>query len=152
MKLRPLEQFFCDECRDIINSVGDGWLEWKKDDNLKGYGFRIVHAVKASPKRSKGGNCSYQEKKGEVSDLPLDNVAGIDGLIRLLSFLDEKQHEVDLKDPTEIVEIIRRIHVPHYEEARSYIQRAYDEDFIDSTICTEEQLIKIIEKYSEAKI
>ena len=31
MKLKPLQQFICDECQGVIEKVDDGWLEWFDD-------------------------------------------------------------------------------------------------------------------------
>ena len=31
MRLRPLEQFICDECGELIEKLEDGWLEWIDD-------------------------------------------------------------------------------------------------------------------------
>jgi hypothetical protein len=44
---------------------------------------------------------------------------------RLLSFL-----EMNLADPKELAEIVRRIHVPHYEEAGKFLEKALGEGFI----------------------
>lgn len=50
---------------------------------------------------------------------------GPDGLVSLLSFFDYK----DLKDPKEFIEIIRRLHVEYYEEARQYWPVAEEDYF-----------------------
>ena len=50
--IKPLEQFYCDECGQLIKEIRDGWVEWI-DEEVNGkkhsYGFRIVHHNSCSP-------------------------------------------------------------------------------------------------------
>ncbi len=141
MKLKPLQQFICDECRGAIENVDDGWLEWFDDYKNPTYGFRIVHVSGASPRFKKGGNCYYPESSA-LSDLHLDVFTGSDGLALLLTFFER-----NLSDPKELVEIIRRLHVPHYEEARHYLERAHRAGFLDSKDYSQEDLKRVIKEY-----
>jgi hypothetical protein len=59
MKLKPLEQFICDECGGLIKKVEDGWLEWINPPNKPVHGFRIVHNAASSPGVVQAGNCYY---------------------------------------------------------------------------------------------
>jgi hypothetical protein len=55
MKLKPLEEFLCDSCGEVIRTLAEGWLEWLEDPaSLKDYDFRIVHHSLSSP-RGPGG-------------------------------------------------------------------------------------------------
>ena len=51
--LKPLEQFICDECGQVINSPKEGYVERESGTDANGKmfarGFRIVHAAYASP-------------------------------------------------------------------------------------------------------
>lgn len=123
--LTPLQQWYCDSCGEVIESVENGWLEWYADrDNIfKEKGFRIVHHNKS---------CMYNEKwmykvGKSVSDSHLDSFAGADGLVRLLSKIQLEYVE----DNAELIEIIRRLHVPYYEEARKYHDEAEADGYFD---------------------
>ena len=52
--------------------------------------------------------------------MPLDNYVGPDGLMDLLAFLYDK----DFKDDTEVLEMIKRLHVPGYEHAFRHFDAA----------------------------
>jgi hypothetical protein len=53
-------------------------------------------------------------------DTNLQGVLGSDGLARLLSMIETRRFE-DMKG---FVEILRRLHIPSYEEARQYWDEA----------------------------
>lgn len=150
MKLKPLEQFICDSCRKKIEKIEDGWLEWqheprgpdKQEKPL--HGFRIVHHSSASPRKEEDNYCYYPEGPS-VSDLHLRYFTGVDGLAMLLSFFDR-----NLADPGELAEIIRRLHIPRYEEARPFLDRAIKDAIVDGRDCTQNDLGKIIKRYVEA--
>lgn len=115
MKLKPLEQFVCDECDQIIEKVEDGWLEWFDDGIHPIHGFRIVHY---------GGKCYYTsrtigEKIHSVSDMHLHAFMGIPGLAILLNMFAK-----DIAFPEDLAEIIGRLHIPHYEKIRYYFRKA----------------------------
>lgn len=121
--LVPLEQWYCDNCGEVINAPEDGWLEWYHDrgeyDSNEGY--RIVHHDK---------KCMYDDKRlfaenKSVSDMHLTAYIGPDGLVSLLSHIEFN----NAKDNSELVDIIRRLHIPYYEEARRYHRVAEAEGF-----------------------
>lgn len=141
MKLKPLEYFICDECGELIEKLQDGWLEWIDDCKNPIHGFRIVHVSGASPRRNSGKNCYYPESSN-ISDMHLDFFSQIDGLAVLLSFFER-----NLGTPKELAEIIRRLHIPHYEQARRYLKRAISNGFIDNIDCSQDDLKRVIEKY-----
>lgn len=120
--LKPLEQWYCDHCGEIINTPDEGWLEWYNDyTNNKGKGYRIVHHDK---------RCMYNAKQmfaqnKSISDMHLREYIGPDGLVNLLSDIDYGVVE----NNSDLVEIIRRTHIPYYEEARKYHHIAEQEGF-----------------------
>ena len=141
MRLKPLQQFICDECGGLIKKVEDGWLEWIHERRGPIHGFRIVHIVQASPRVNKEGNCYYPDRFN-ASDNHLNFFAGPDGLSILLSFFQQK-----LTDPKELIDVIRRIHLPYYEEARPYLGKALDDGFLSSTEYVQEELKIVIKEY-----
>lgn len=142
MKLEPMKQFICDECGKIIEKIEDGWLEWIDNTGNDIYGFRIVHVYGASPRIESGKTCYYPEYLG-ICDNHLEYFIGVDGLAYLLSFFYR-----NLRDPKEVAEIIRRLHIPYYEEARQFFKKAIDDGFMDSRDYTQNDLERIIIEYS----
>ena len=136
MGLAPLQQFICDKCGQVIEKVDDGWLEWFDDCKTPAHGFRIVHA---------GGPCIYRDS-ADVSDNHLFHFTGPDGLADLLSFFD-REHGVN---QGELAEIIRRLHVPYYEEARQYLDRAVNDGYLGGKESIRQNDLKgIIEEYCQ---
>jgi hypothetical protein len=144
MKLKPLQQFICDECGDLIKKVDDGWLEWIDDSKTPIHGFRIVHIQGASPRSKSGGDC-YYPRSFSASDMHLKYFTGPDGLSLLLSFFLKE----NLANPKELVDIIRRLHVPYYEEARPFLEKALDDGFISSPEYIQKELKSVIKEYRE---
>jgi hypothetical protein len=52
-------------------------------------------------------------------------------------------------DQDELAEIIRRLHVPYYEEARTYWDRAVSEGMVDNEDYRQADLQAVIKEYSE---
>ncbi|MDD4564658.1 MAG: hypothetical protein PHE79_04180 [Eubacteriales bacterium] len=109
------KSWVCDSCGEKIENQQDGWVEWLHKTNYQGAqhscrGIRIVHRI----------NCIYDQDavfKNEnaiAGDSDLESFMGPDGLMQLLSFISEDKFE----DTEEVLEIIKRIHIPGYEEAR----------------------------------
>ena len=143
MKLKPLHQFICDECGEVIHKVEDGWLEWLETAGKNLHSFRIVHAAGASPRAGDGENCYYPES-AVVSDNHLKHYTGTDGLALLLAFFDRRLLYIG-----EFRNIIRRIHIPHYEQARKYLNEALADGCIDSLDCTQQDLERVLEQYDK---
>lgn len=113
--------WICDACGERITNAQSGWIEWlvkTEQGRARGYGLRLVHTFPSSPQGLSG--CQYDDHReflhngSSVSDDLLENFTGPAGLSR---FLDELERGVI--DKNEVVEMIRRIHIPGYEEARS---------------------------------
>lgn len=110
--LKPLKQWICDTCGEIIESPEHGWLEWQQDENSKAFDFRIVHHVTYSPHRP-DGNC-YQSDELHNH---LTRFVGENGFASLLCFLDPGHHirpdyaGPRVSDMRGFVELIRRLHM-----------------------------------------
>lgn len=114
--------WICDTCGRTIEKVEDGWVEWLSHVGTKKQrGFRLVHHV--------GGNhCQYDgqavfERDGSIiSDQPVREFVGADGLMLLLLMISEGELPKE-----EVVEMTKRLHVPGYEHARRHFKRAIAE-------------------------
>jgi hypothetical protein len=112
--------WICDKCGRKIDNVNDGWVEWltPTTDNFperNNFGIRIVHST----------DCLYTDRecdnhKAIPGDARLKDFTGADGLMDLLRFISDDA----FKDKEEVLEIIKRIHIPGYEEARKHIDAA----------------------------
>ena len=135
--MKPLEQWVCDTCGRLIESPDQGMLEWSVDELGVASGFRIVHEPGASPLPESGGTGGCQYRTDEVESLhdwPLSMYLGPAGLSELLTFLDSNPYlEPDYRGITfhngrEFANLIRRLHLPHYEEGRLYWEEALADD------------------------
>lgn len=128
--LKPLQQWICDACGDVIASPDDGWVEWKVTGGKKHH-FRIVHNLRHTPYAATSGTCQYSHKERD-GDLYISDMIGPVGLIRLISWIDVGDwHQDDYTHPSvrdlrEWTTLFRRLHLPYYEEARLCIQELED--------------------------
>jgi hypothetical protein len=123
--LVPLQQFICDRC-GVITDVDDLVLEFtSKHDNTGAYNYdkvinniRIVHC-------SEEIDCTFtsDEIKKIGGAMQVGIFTGERGLANLISLMEEYSNEPSLKA---IMEILKRSHLPHYEEARSYSEMIED--------------------------
>lgn len=154
--LKPLENFYCDTCGELIEEPSHGYVEWgwdEGDDQRLDTGWRIVHHPTHSPRPN-----------GCYNNLPLstalDEYVGPDGHARLLAFLDVGEHITTVerrnrvKNMPEFVEFARRLTVPHYEEARRYWSAAEADGYFDGANevwpYTQAALKELIERYSDS--
>ena len=122
-----MDTWICDTCGESITKHSDGWVEWisfpdeENTGKRKGRGFRLVHASHASPIKScqVGGTYERMGGKGLVMDRTLEHFIGPDGLMLLLSYILEE----DVSNQ-QVLEMIKRIHIPGYEQVRSHINEA----------------------------
>jgi hypothetical protein len=140
--LKPLKQWICDDCRHVIRSAKEGWVEWLIDsDNRKHKGFRIVHYHAYSP-RSPQDVChrytdTHDEEliRNDVDYTYLTNFVDRGPMPMLLMFLDpgpyvEQQFsEPGVVDIREWSEFARRLTIPYYEQARIYMPQAARDGF-----------------------
>lgn len=114
-ELDPLKEFYCDTCGKVMRAE-EAWLLWKRNAENIISQFRIVHL-------SKENNCFHSRDSAPsipVSDLTGENGLAITTSILTLGYLIYPDHKysVPLESIAEFVDVIRRLHVPHYEEAR----------------------------------
>lgn len=121
----------CDTCGQVINNVGDGWVEWveimQPDGTFHGRDLRLVHHAPASP-RGPHVSCQFDRQaefrndRGTVRDEPLKDFVGADGLVPLLEMISDERLPTE-----EILTLIQRLHVPGYEQARHHFATAISE-------------------------
>ena len=132
--------WICDTCGQIIEKARDGWVQWRtpeaetapslQQENRQkpiGQDLQLVHHVPASPLPTKRGEkfgCQfdYRDPKFMVSDLDLESFLGPDGLMQLLAMIAEG----DVRR-TEVLEMIKRLHIPGYEHTRMRLEEAVRE-------------------------
>lgn len=148
--LKPLENWICDHCGDVIDSAAKGYVEWI-DSGGHASEFKIIHA---------GGQCHHHLQRAGLSDSSLKDFVGPLGLVNLLRVLDVgTYHNPTFSGPhiaqPEIrpyVEVFRRLHLPYYEEARLYWGDAIQDGEFDGinevAIFMPEKLERIVERYS----
>jgi hypothetical protein len=156
MRLKPLQQWICDECGELIKEPRHGYLEWLSGADHKAHGFRIVHHAPRSPRKPEADCYRYARQAGR-RDLDLDWFTGTAGIPGLLRFLDVgPYHEPTYRGPEvldirEWTELFRRLHLPYYEEARLHWEDALRDGFFDEAnevwVYLPETLKKLIEKY-----
>ena len=106
--------WICDICNEKINCEANGYVEWRsigKNTNKKE--IKIVH-----------DSADCQLEGDGVSSRPLIDFSGNTGLMELLEYVSTDE----FNNIEENLELIKRIHMPGYEEARPYFARAIRED------------------------
>lgn len=112
--LKPLEQWICDVCGDVIESPEQGYVIWRHDEQYRECDFKIIHQTKC-------------DTGAFPSSAAVEDFLGEAGLNYLLSFLSIGQIKVllgqrsgaSIKDMHEFVDFFRRMQTPYYEEART---------------------------------
>jgi len=163
--LEPLKEFICDGCGEVITDIKDGWVEWlDKFNEEKGkhveYGFRIVHHTSVSPKKgySQYGCSKYPNHIGCNDTYLASFLNNNNGMAHILSLLDVGPYRDKnftgprIEDIREYVEFMRRLLIPHYEEARMYWNDALADDFFrddnEIGIYSVNNLKRLIAEYS----
>lgn len=164
--LKPLTQFYCDTCGEIINSPEEGWIEWiSKYDETKQrdeiHSFRIVHHYSHSPIATETNEGCYKHTwTPGKSDAHLHHFISEDyKMANILRFLDiGPYHDPDYKgtgltDMRQYVETVRRLTIPYYEEARQYWNEALADGFFNDAnelwIYGVNNLKRLIETYAD---
>lgn len=115
------KKFICDNCGEIIEKVSDGWIEWyniiDEEGNKVRDGLRLVHHI----------TCMYNSQElhrqgKNISDMHLEYFMGDDGLMILLALLGDDYY--NFLNPNDVIEMIKRLHIPNYEETRLYLREA----------------------------
>ena len=128
--LKPLEQWCCDTCGDVIDGPTNGCVEWHTTHRTNTVsGFRIVH---------RSSKCTYRSIElatlGRTSSLlPLLDALNPSGLGHMLGLLEEAVKEGSVREEalSEFVEALRRLQIPYYEEARLAWQAGLKEGIHD---------------------
>jgi hypothetical protein len=146
--LKPLEEWYCDVCGDVIQKIDEGYVFFKYDENHLAYDFIVAHQCKCDRDKS-------------TASLPLNQFLGARGVNTLLSFLSlgpikfhlGQERGSGVKDIDEFVDLFRRMQVPYYEEARTkFSNKQILDNFHDATEAYTYQgdvLKEIVEEYDE---
>jgi hypothetical protein len=123
----PLGPWNCDYCGGTIK-MKDGWLEYLTDEDHRSYGLKIFHHMEIG--EPLGYCCSYQPNGRRRVGLPISSCNLVhfishDGLTELL-----KIQKYDKLDADEVSLMIRRLHIPGYEQARPFFETAVREGII----------------------
>jgi hypothetical protein len=149
-KMEPLRQWICDTCHEPVGP-DDGWLEWLEPET-GAYDFRITHHER---------KCQKHAYHDDVGDMHLSTFLNAQGLQALLSMLDvgplldpDRTRTPATSDIPSLVEVIRRLHIPFYEEARLYFNAArQDGHFMDNEVIIffPKTCRRIIERYERER-
>lgn len=137
MTVPTTTSWICDTCGELIEQAEDGCVEWiglpsPEGSPSKCRDIHIVHYDSSSPRR---GGCQFNpdresaKDEGGVAGFALPEYQGPDGLMRLLEMIAEPE----LPTP-EVLEIIKRIHIPGYEHARRHFERSLAEEIITEDV------------------
>jgi hypothetical protein len=112
-QLKPMVEWVCDECGQVIAKADEGWVEWTaRSDGTGAHDFRLVHHALASPRGQGGCYRSPDGRPGERSS-HLHHALGISGMLLMLEVLED-----GVRDPKEWSVFFKRLFLPYYEEAR----------------------------------
>lgn len=115
----PLTAWKCDRCQEDITDPGIAVVTYRRDDQRRAYDFLLVH------KNLDGRRCDPDNDDGYIESIALSQLLGADGLTDLLSFLSAGPYSGDrgvvrVADFDGYVDLVRRVQIPFYEEARQY--------------------------------
>lgn len=150
--------WICDSCGGHIEKVEDGWVEWitftGPTGEEVGRDMRLVHIKPASPRKGSLYGCQfddnkeYKRDKGMVNDMPLDDFMGSNGLMYLLMM---SARNVPPKE--QVIEMIKRLHIPGYEFARFHFKRAEAEGILEPSypggFYTQNEIETVLKHYEE---
>lgn len=123
------KHWICDSCGEkVYPNDNNGFVQWLTNYNANApnsYNIQIVHNSKSclftqEYVRSLGNDTMYK-------DMPLEYYTGTDGLMNLLEIISYN----DFQDNEEVLEIIKRIHIPGYEVTRKYFTKAINEGIFE---------------------
>ena len=121
------ESWICDVCSEPILGVEDGWVQWlvKGSPPKVGRDLQLVHVRDASPLTGSETGCQFNAREEFLTtgftkqDLHLRSFVGPDGLMMLIRFIHE-----GILPTEEVLELMKRLHIPGYEQARPYFDEA----------------------------
>lgn len=118
----------CDTCGQSIKSPEDGWVEWinfAAKHQRQSRDLRLVHHRPVSPLKDREHGCQFdgaaefEKDHGLVADRSLEAFLGANGLMNLLELIATRRLPTD-----EVLEMIKRLHIPGYERARPHFEEA----------------------------
>ena len=114
--LQTLKQFYCDACGRLITHPEHAWVEWLHTDNpltkeMEFHSYKLVHHIEGSPFTDLDGCYHYKYRTNS-------------NICHWQDFTNDYILYPQARDIREYTEIMRRLTVPYYEEARYYIQQA----------------------------
>lgn len=137
--LKPLEQWYCDVCGEVIERPRDGYVLWKQDDKLQVYDFTIIHK----------GKC---DQKNYPCSMDVETFLGAEGFVYLTAFLSLGPIKVAAGskwakafDMDEFVDFMRRMQTPYYEDAR----RLYDSEEMSERLGDANEVLPYLPEYCE---
>ena len=151
MKLRPLEQWICDVCGEVIECPKDGYVQWHRNSNSEIDDFVIVHHHTASPKKHTRDGCYKYD-----SDSDLESFLGDHGKVELTALLDPGPNHLPkyttmVADIRKWIDFYKRLQLPYYEEARIYWDYASTDGYFGDSneiyIYLPENLKRMIDHY-----
>jgi hypothetical protein len=125
----------CSTCGELVTRIEDGWVEWlacEEEGRAFLTGLRLVHRREASPRDI---GCQYDVRtefrryRSIVEGLSLERFVGPDGLMLLLSMIAAEQNSAG-----EIIELVKRVQIPGYEQARELFQMAIENGILSPSI------------------
>lgn len=134
----------CDTCDQVIQCPEEGMLEWhdvargeRNSPRVLRAGFTIVHNQAFSPLQGLEGCYRHGRRKGRGYD-HLNWFVRTEGLAHMLSFVDvgfyhePKYMGPEIANMREWAEIMRRLYLPYYEDARHYWPEAEADGLFDA--------------------
>lgn len=148
--LKPLSQWCCDSCGGIIDGPMEGHVEWYTTHRTrKTSGCRIVHMS-----RECASDAAEQAALGRTATvISLDRVVGRRGMACLLKRIGEVVGLgwAETADGQAFVELMRRVQLPYYEEARLFWDVALAASIHDGTSYDEATLLRIL-RWKESEV
>jgi hypothetical protein len=150
---KPLTEFVCDCCGQIIKNPNEGVLEYIEVENPKGSEiylgkeYKIVHNNNYTSKDS----CRIHRNKIGIRDLGLNELLNDDyGTGAIITLIGTSEND-SIVIHSDLLECLRRLTVPYYDEAKFYFNEALEDGFIGDNqldFCKVSKLKEIIMRYS----
>jgi hypothetical protein len=129
----------CSFCGELITRIKDGWVEWLAGEDQSGRpflkGLRLVHRTRTTDQETDRLGCQYDARhefrkdRSVVEGLSLERFVGPDGLMMFLSLISVGEM------PTgEILELMKRVQIPGYEQTRELLQEAVGQGVVVPSI------------------
>lgn len=150
--MEPLQQWVCDVCGEVIEKPEDGYVVWSRDIDGKLDRIRIVHKNRIVGDERVG----CDRDRSFLLSMALPSFLGAKGIVMLLSLVDPgpnftREYEDRIANKRLFLEIVRRLQIPYYEEARLYWNKAMADGFFDGAnelwAYDPENLQALVEKY-----